>query len=252
MRRGESLPCYPVEFTPARCRSLAPRPGSTGSCRDDRRHAAPHRLSGRPEHERCDDLRLPCMNLRHQQKLTGRGHGGRARYERGDIGDMAHPGHGGGSRNATEFTILETTIPPRSYRMCSVSHQYSCLAKARDRAHASALSTPAPRRLPCRHAPPSRVWEARSAQRGVLMRSAVITGLLVALAISGSAQAVARDRRPYRAPHREGIATPPFAYPRPPGTRLRPADDGIIHWNTPNKDGNLGGPSTGGSGGGGG
>jgi hypothetical protein len=30
------------------------------------------------------------------------------------------------------------------------------------------------------------------------------------------------------------------------------ADDGIVRWNTPNKDGNLGGPSTGGSGGGGG
>jgi hypothetical protein len=33
---------------------------------------------------------------------------------------------------------------------------------------------------------------------------------------------------------------------------LRPPSDGIIHWNTPNADGNLGGPSTGGGGGGGG
>lgn len=80
----------------------------------------------------------------------------------------------------------------------------------------------------------------------------MITWLLVVLASLGSAQAVARHKRAYRAPHRDEIATPPFAYPQPPDTRLRPPDDGIIHWNTPNKDGNLGGPSTGGPGGGGG
>lgn len=157
VRSGDSVPCYPVEFTPARCWPPSRRLGSPGSRRTDLCHAAPHRLSGRPVHERYDDLRLPCMNLRHQQELTGRGHGGSACYERGDIGDLAHPGHGRGSKNATEFTTSKTTILLRACRMCSASHKYSFLVTARDRAKGSALSTPAPRRLPCRHALPSRV-----------------------------------------------------------------------------------------------
>ncbi|CAM2766738.1 hypothetical protein ACLBXJ_20085 [Methylobacterium mesophilicum] len=76
--------------------------------------------------------------------------------------------------------------------------------------------------------------------------------LVVALAVFGSTPAFARGVRADRAHRREGIQAQPFFYPRPPTTTLRAPDDGIIHWNTPNKDGNLGGPGTGGGGGGGG
>lgn len=72
------------------------------------------------------------------------------------------------------------------------------------------------------------------------------------LAGSASLPAEAQRGRAHRAAPRATTEAPPFGYPRLPTTTLRPADDGIIHWNTPNKDGNLGGPGTGGSGGGGG
>ncbi|WP_092043246.1 hypothetical protein [Methylobacterium pseudosasicola] len=85
------------------------------------------------------------------------------------------------------------------------------------------------------------------------MTGAPLRWLVVALACLGSTPAIAervRAERPYR---RGPITAPPFGRPRPPPTTtLRPPDDGIIHWNTPNKDGNLGGPGTGGGGGGGG
>jgi hypothetical protein len=83
------------------------------------------------------------------------------------------------------------------------------------------------------------------------MKSAVVRCLVVALAGLGSTEAVAQRSRAHRSLPRERPEGPkPFAFPRVPATTLRPADDGIIHWNTPNKDGNLGGPGTGGSGGG--
>jgi hypothetical protein len=85
------------------------------------------------------------------------------------------------------------------------------------------------------------------------MKSAMVRCLVVALAGLGSTETVAQRGRAHRAPPRERTEGPPlFAFPRVPATTSRPADDGIIHWNTPNKDGNLGGPGTGGSGGGGG
>jgi len=75
---------------------------------------------------------------------------------------------------------------------------------------------------------------------------------MVALAGVVSTEAFAQRRRTPRAVPRPTIEAPQFGNPRLPTTTLRPPDDGIIHWNTPNKDGNLGGPGTGGSGGGGG
>jgi hypothetical protein len=80
----------------------------------------------------------------------------------------------------------------------------------------------------------------------------MVKWLLVALALVGSTPALAQRHRANRPQGRVPIAAPPFGALRPPTTTLRPADDGIIHWNTPNKDGNLGGPGTGGGGGGGG
>lgn len=109
-------------------------------------------------------------------------------------------------------------------------------------------STPALRRLSFRDVlRPYR--RARSARRGVIMRSALARWLMVALAGFGSTPAVARHSRAYRSVPRERIQPPQPSYLRPPATTLRPADDGIIHWNTPNKDGNLGGPGAGGGGG---
>lgn len=84
------------------------------------------------------------------------------------------------------------------------------------------------------------------------MRAAMVKWLLVAVAIVGSTPAFAQRHRANRPQGRGPIAAPQFGVPRLPTTTLRPADDGIIHWNTPNKDGNLGGPGTGGGGGGGG
>lgn len=84
------------------------------------------------------------------------------------------------------------------------------------------------------------------------MHSAAIRWLVVALAVFVSTEAVARRSRASSPAPRGATAFSPFAFPRPPNTAPRPAGDGIIHWNTPNKDGNLGGPGTGGGGGGGG
>ncbi|CAA2157150.1 hypothetical protein MBRA_02558 [Methylobacterium brachiatum] len=75
----------------------------------------------------------------------------------------------------------------------------------------------------------------------------MVKWLLVAVAIVGSTPVVAQRHRANRPQGRGPIAAPQFGVPRPPTTTLRPADDGIIHWNTPNKDGNLGGPGTGGA-----
>ncbi|TXN00698.1 hypothetical protein FV242_21230 [Methylobacterium sp. WL64] len=84
------------------------------------------------------------------------------------------------------------------------------------------------------------------------MRRATAMRLVIALAGFASDPAAAQHRGADR-PHRRGtIERLRFGVPPPPATTLRPADDGIIHWNTPNKDGNLGGPGTGGGGGGGG
>lgn len=73
-----------------------------------------------------------------------------------------------------------------------------------------------------------------------------------ALMISASTVADAQRGRTRRAAPQAKIEAPQFRYPLPSTTVLRPPSDGIIHWNTPNKDGNLGGPGTGGGGGGGG
>jgi hypothetical protein len=84
------------------------------------------------------------------------------------------------------------------------------------------------------------------------MRGAAVRWFVVALAGFWSTEAFARRHRASSTSPRGAIAAPPFSSLRPPTTTLRPPDDGIIHWNTPNKDGNLGGPGTGGGGGGGG
>lgn len=84
------------------------------------------------------------------------------------------------------------------------------------------------------------------------MKRATARWFVAALAGIASLPAEAQGGRGNRTPPRLRIQARPPAFPRPPTTRLRPPDDGIIHWNTPNKDGNLGGPGTGGSGGGGG
>jgi hypothetical protein len=84
------------------------------------------------------------------------------------------------------------------------------------------------------------------------MKGGLITWFVVALTGILSAAAVAQGGRAHRTVPRATIEAPRFDYPRLPTTTLRAPDDGIIHWNTPNKDGNLGGPGTGGSGGGGG
>ena len=83
------------------------------------------------------------------------------------------------------------------------------------------------------------------------MRTAPLRMLMVALTVSVSTAAVAQRRRIHRAAPRATIEAPQSSFPQPPATRLRPQDDGIIHWNTPNKNGNLGGPGAGGSSGGG-
>ena len=67
-----------------------------------------------------------------------------------------------------------------------------------------------------------------------------------------SVPAEAQRGRTYRSAPRGRIEAPRFGDPRLPNAAVRPVEDGIIHWNTPNKDGNLGGPGTGGGGGGGG
>jgi hypothetical protein len=84
------------------------------------------------------------------------------------------------------------------------------------------------------------------------MRTALIRWVVVALTSVVSTAAVAQRSRAYRSFPRERIEAPQLGYRRPPITTVRPSEDGIIHWNTPNKDGNLGGPGTGGGGGGGG
>ena len=84
------------------------------------------------------------------------------------------------------------------------------------------------------------------------MMSALVKWLVLALAVLGSTPAVAHRVRTDRSQRREVTGAPQFGVPRAPTTTPRPPDDGIIHWNTPNKDGNLGGPGTGGGGGGGG
>jgi hypothetical protein len=84
------------------------------------------------------------------------------------------------------------------------------------------------------------------------MRGVKVRWLVAALAGFGSAPAGAERSRPHRSFSHGTIKTRQFDAPRLPVPRLRPADDGIIHWNTPNKDGNLGGPGTGGGNGGGG
>ncbi|SEN80857.1 hypothetical protein SAMN02799625_01914 [Methylobacterium sp. UNC300MFChir4.1] len=84
------------------------------------------------------------------------------------------------------------------------------------------------------------------------MTGAAIRWLVVALAGFVSTEAVARRSRASSPAPRGATAFSPSAFPRPPNTAPRPPGDGIIHWNTPNKDGNLGGPGTGGGGGGGG
>lgn len=83
------------------------------------------------------------------------------------------------------------------------------------------------------------------------MESAVIRWLVLGLALCASTSADAQ-RRPDRPSPRARQEAPRFGLPGPPRTIAPPAEDGIIRWNTPNKDGNLGGPSAGGSGGGGG
>jgi hypothetical protein len=84
------------------------------------------------------------------------------------------------------------------------------------------------------------------------MRTALISWVVVALTSVVSTAAVAQRGRAHRTDPRPTIEATQFGYPRLPTTTLRPPNDGIIHWNTPNKDGNLGGPGTGGGGGGGG
>ena len=83
------------------------------------------------------------------------------------------------------------------------------------------------------------------------MRTALVGWCVAAVAGLGSPDAVAQHGRAHRAPPRGGNEAPPFAIPRLPTPTLRPRDDGIIYWNTPNRDGNLGGPGAGGSSGGG-
>jgi hypothetical protein len=83
------------------------------------------------------------------------------------------------------------------------------------------------------------------------MTSTAIRWLAAVFAVVLSAEAAAqRGRRPRGMPPAV-TAAPRFPAFRLPSTTPRPPDDGIIHWNTPNKDGNLGGPGTGGGGGGG-
>ncbi|WCS23658.1 hypothetical protein LOK46_21180 [Methylobacterium sp. NMS14P] len=84
------------------------------------------------------------------------------------------------------------------------------------------------------------------------MSAALIRWFMVALMISVSTAADAQRRRIHRAAPRARIEALQLGFSRPPATVLQPSGDGIIHWNTPNKDGNLGGPGTGGGGGGGG
>lgn len=86
----------------------------------------------------------------------------------------------------------------------------------------------------------------------MILEYRLVRWLVVALAVFGSTPAVAARVRADRSHRRGAIQAQPFFYPRPSTTTLRAPDDGIIHWNTPNKDGNLGGPGTGGGGGGGG
>lgn len=81
---------------------------------------------------------------------------------------------------------------------------------------------------------------------------AALTGWIV-MVLAGpvtDAAAAQRDRASRPVPRTMRQPTP-FGASRVPPV-LRPPDEGIIHWNTPNRDGNLGGAGTGGSGGGGG
>lgn len=92
-------------------------------------------------------------------------------------------------------------------------------------------------------APPSRRWTMmKTVSIGWIVM--VLTGLTTE---ATAARQIWRDRPVPRATRQP----PSWGPPRVPILRPTP-DDGIIRWNTPNKDGNLGGSGTGGSGGGGG
>ncbi|GJE10398.1 hypothetical protein [Methylobacterium longum] len=83
------------------------------------------------------------------------------------------------------------------------------------------------------------------------MRAVLVGWFAAALAGPGSLDAVAQPGRGHRVPPRGRAEAPSVAVPRSPAPTLRSRDGGIIYWNTPNKDGNLGGPGAGGSSGGG-
>lgn len=83
------------------------------------------------------------------------------------------------------------------------------------------------------------------------MRQAMARWLVVGLAIFAGTSAVAQRGRTDRLVPRGRQEAPRPNPPKSPAMSPQ-ADDGIIRWNTPNKDGNLSGPGAGGSGGGGG
>jgi hypothetical protein len=81
------------------------------------------------------------------------------------------------------------------------------------------------------------------------MRNITLIGSIVAVLTGLPTESTAAQRvRANRSVLNSTARLPPFGSPRLPQT----PDAGIIRWNSPNKDGNLGGSGTGGSGGGGG
>jgi len=92
---------------------------------------------------------------------------------------------------------------------------------------------------------------ALPSRRGA-MRNITLIGSIVAVLTGLPTESTAAQRvRANRSVLDSTARLPPFGSPRLPSLPQTP-DAGIIRWNSPNKDGNLGGSGTGGSGGGGG
>ena len=80
----------------------------------------------------------------------------------------------------------------------------------------------------------------------------ILIAALAAMAWAGSAEAQTRPRPRAAAPSASATAAGSGYGQRGSDIYSRPAGStGTIYWNTPNASGNLGSPSTGGSGGGG-
>ncbi|WP_407521269.1 hypothetical protein [Methylobacterium oryzisoli] len=82
-----------------------------------------------------------------------------------------------------------------------------------------------------------------------ILAVALFAGIMV---VVDTAPSDARPQRRHGSRARLDTNSERLIVPRPPPVDQGPGGGNIIRWNTPNADGNLGGPSAGGGGGGGG